>query len=315
MRIATLNVQNLRLLQDDGGGRLRGAWDSDDPEDPGLDPVDRRLTAALIGEVGADVVALQEVFDRATLEHFHDRFLLPAGMAPYPERICLAGNDGRGLDVALLSRRRVDRVQSHADLRPGDLGIAPPEGTDPGLPVFRRDCLMAVIGRLTLFVCHFKSPYPDAAQARAVRRAEAWATRRLVERYFDRPAEGLWLILGDLNEPEERAGSRAGSRAGEGAARAIAPLEGDFSVDLMARRPAGDRWTYHDPHSGRYHCPDKLLASPALAALYPGARPEVIRKGLGRESARFAGPRLAGVGQHRPHASDHAAVAVDFPGL
>jgi hypothetical protein len=41
----------------------------------------------------------------------------------------------------------------------------------------------------------------------------------------------------------------------------------------------------------------------------------MLRAGLAREVARFAGPRLAGVGRHRPHASDHAALAISFPGL
>src|SRR6056297_2247329 len=36
MRIATLNVQNLRLLQGDGGGRLRGAWIRTIPRTRGL---------------------------------------------------------------------------------------------------------------------------------------------------------------------------------------------------------------------------------------------------------------------------------------
>jgi len=40
-----------------------------------------------------------------------------------------------------------------------------------------------------------------------------------------------------------------------------------------------------------------------------------VREGLGRESARYRGPRLAGVGTHRPHASDHAALAIDLEGL
>jgi endonuclease/exonuclease/phosphatase family metal-dependent hydrolase len=306
MRLASLNVQNLRLLETGGSCQLRGAWDSDDPEDSALDMIDRRLTAELLNEIDADVVALQEVFDLATLDHFHRNYLLPTGAPPYRERICIPGNDGRGLDVALLSRRSVDATRSHAALTLADVGIDPLRAVDPDLPVFRRDCLMVTIGPLTLFVCHFKSPYPDAAAAWTTRRLEAVATRRLVERYFEKPGEGLWLILGDLNEPDVSDGSRQ---------RAIAPLETGFAVDLIKRLPARDRWTYHDPHSGLYHCPDKILASPELAKRWPNSEPVVVRKGLGGEASRFRGPRLAGVGRHRPHASDHAAVTIEFPGL
>ena len=306
MHIATLNVQNLRLLETDGITQLHGAWDTDDPEDTSLDIVDRRLTAELIAEINADVVALQEVFDLAALDRLHRDYLLSTGVHPYDERICLPGNDGRGLDVALLSRRRVDAVRSHASLSLAELGIEPPKGVNSQLPVFRRDCLMVTIGALTLFVCHFKSPYPDAAAAWTTRRLEALATRRLVERYFETPADSLWLILGDLNEPDT---------CNDGRARAIAPLETGFSVDLMKRIPLADRWTYYDSHTGLYHCPDKLLASPALARRWPHVAPVVVRKGLGTETTLYRGSRLAGIGHHRPHASDHAAVTVEFAGL
>ena len=306
MRIATLNAQNLRLLNTGGTEHLHGAWDSDDPEPEALDPIDRQLTAKLLHEVDADVVALQEVFDLATLDYFHDTFLLPTGLQPYRHRICLPGNDGRGLDVALLSRRPVDRVQSHAALTPAQLDLALPAGVDPDFPVFRRDCLMVTIGALTLFVCHFKSDYPDPELAWTTRHLEALATRRIIEARFEAPKEALWLVIGDLNEPGAVC---AGGR------RAIGPLEEGFSVDLMQRLNEADRWTYYDWHSGLYHCPDALLASPELARLWPEAKPVVIRKGLGIEASRRGGARFPEVGEHRPHASDHAAVSIDFDGL
>jgi len=306
MRIATLNVQNLRLESNHGRSRLHGAWDSDEPEEQRLDSDDRRLTADLLKTLAADVVALQEVFDLETLEYFHENYLLPTGAAPYPHRICLPGNDGRGLDVALLSRRTVDAIRSHASLTLTELEIDPPAGVDPDFPVFRRDCLMATIGQLTLFVCHFKSTYPDADRAWTTRRLEALATRRLIKRHFADPAQNLWLITGDLNEPRDPVAGRQ---------RAIAPLENGFSVDLMKRLPEQDRWTYFDPHSGLYHCPDAMLASPALAERWPGSKPSVVRRGLGEEASRFEGTRFAAVGKHRPHASDHAAVVIDFAGL
>lgn len=306
MRVATLNVQNLRLGQLHGHSKLHGAWDSDAPEDECLDLIDRKLTAELLAEMRADVVALQEVFDLETLDYFHNEFLLATGAQPYPHRVCLPGNDGRGLDVALLSRRPIASIQSHASLKLADVDIEPPKGVNPDLPVFRRDCLMVTIGPLTLIVCHFKSPYPDPAKAWVTRSLEALATRRVIERNFRTPETDLWLILGDLNEPNDPSVDHQS---------AIEPLRNGFAEDLMLRVPEKERWTYYDPHSGRYHCPDAALASPALARLCPTAKPVVVRKGLGIEAARFHGSRLAGVGSHRPHASDHAAVVIDFPGL
>jgi hypothetical protein len=77
--------------------------------------------------------------------------------------------------------------------------------------------------------------------------------------------------------------------------------------------PEAERWTLHDPASGRRFLPDALLASPRLAAEWPEAVPVVLREGLAREAG--PGPRLAEVGEHRPHASDHAAMVVEFAGL
>jgi exonuclease III len=96
MRIATFNVQNLRLRHPGGEDRLDGARDGDAAEDAALDPVDRRLTAAVIRDMRADVVALQEVFDSETLDHFHDRVLVPGGVAPYPHRAVFREMTGAG---------------------------------------------------------------------------------------------------------------------------------------------------------------------------------------------------------------------------
>lgn len=301
MRIATFNVQSLRLRQSDGQDRLDGARDGDEAEDA-LDPIDRRLTAAVIRDLRADVVALQEVFDVETLDHFHDRVLMTMGVAPYPHRVCLPGNDGRGLDVAVMSRRPLDHVQSHAGVTPADLSVDAPEGARDQ-PVFRRDCLTVRIGRLTLLVCHFKAPWPDAAASWPVRRLEAQAVRRIVDGLFPDPGRALWLIAGDLNDPDPPGAPD----------RAIAPLASPLAVDLALRMPAPERWTLHDPATGRRFLPDALLASPALAARWPDAVPEVLREGLSR--AAGPGPRLAQVGEHRPHASDHAALVVELAGL
>jgi endonuclease/exonuclease/phosphatase family metal-dependent hydrolase len=289
-----------------GRNHLDGARDDDieidlAPAASTLDKADRRLTARLIAEADADVVALQEVFDQETLDHFHDQYLLTEGVRPYPRRICLPGNDGRGLDVALMSRVPVERAESHTALMPADLGLDDVPG-HPDQPIFRRDCLEVEIADLTLFVCHFKAPHPDAEAAWPVRRLEALAVRRLIERRFPAPERGLWVILGDLNEPD----------AASARETAIAPLLGDFSCDLFKRLEASERWSYYEPMSARYSQPDAFLASPALAAVFPDARPKILRAGLGTEVARYTGRRLSGVGRHRPHASDHAAVVVEL---
>jgi len=310
MRIVTFNVQNLRLQTAAGRKSLTGAKDRDEDTetvrgDFALDPIDRLLTAAILKRADADIVALQEVFDQETLDHFHDRYLVAEGSAPYPHRVCLPGNDGRGFDVALMSRLPLDDVKSHATLTADDLGIDNPSGRDADEPVFRRDCLSARAGAVTLFVCHFKAPYPDPHEAWSVRRLEAAAVRRLIERQFDDPAKAYWLVLGDLNEPlDEPRGERA-----------VAPLMEGFGIDLVKRLPPERRWSYHLEDDDSYSRPDALLASPALAADWPDSVPFYLREGLSRDAERYTGKRLPGVGEHRPHASDHAALVIDFEGL
>lgn len=310
MRIATFNVQNLRLRHPIGRPRFDGARDGDAPQDKGLeatalDLADRRLTAAVLAHADADVVCLQEVFDREVLDFFHDHLLRHAGGRTYPYRFCFPGNDGAGRDVALMSSRPVDEVVSHAKLTAADLGLEDPPARKTTMPVFCRDCLMARIGPLTLFLCHFKAPWPDAQAAWSTRRLEALAVRRLIVRQFPDHKNALWLVLGDLNEPRDI----------EDAEQAIAPLTQDFAIDLMKRLPESERWSSYEPNSGSYARPDYLLAAPALAESWPDAKPWILREGLSREARRYQGPRLPGVGLHRPRASDHAALVIDFIGF
>lgn len=305
MRVVTFNAQNLRLRQTPDGPRLDGARDRDvdQPEDRDLDLRDRRLTAAVLARIGADVVCLQEVFDQATLDHFHDAFLVPAGAAPYAHRVCLPGNDGHGLNVALMARFAPDTVVSHADARAEDLGLEDREDVLHGQPVFRRDCLEVRFGALAVFVCHLKAPYPDRARAQAIRTLEAAAIRRIVEAACPDPSAALWLIAGDLNTPV---------RSGFEGDNALAPLLDGFAVDLMDRLPAGEDWTFRMPDSGETLRPDALLASPSLARGFPRAVPVVERIGMEPRAGRAAGSAFAGVGRPRPHASDHAAVWIDL---
>ena len=307
MRLASFNVQNMRLRRGPSGPRLDGARDRDTPADttpaaPLLDARDRALTAQIIARANPDMLALQEVFDQPTLDHFHDHHLARTGTAPYPHRTCLPGNDGRGFDLAVMARQPPLAVISHADLTAMRAGLPVPPGIDPAARIFRRDCLEVALPGLAMFICHLKAPYPDTPATAQVRHLEALAIRHIIETRFPDPATARWLILGDLNE----------AHAGHGAAQ---PLRGGFSVDLMQRLPDQDRWTYRAPDGSFHAAPDVLLASPALAAAWPEAVPQIFRQGLGHEAARAGTTRLPGVGTHRPHASDHALICLDLPGL
>jgi hypothetical protein len=229
---------------------------------------------------------------------------VPTGLRPYPHRICKPGNDGYGLNVAVMARIAPDDARSHAQLTASDLGLKDPDNVLRGGPVFRRDCLEVRFGALTLFVCHLKAPYPDQSRAAKIRGLEAKAIRRVIETSLEQPARQFWMILGDLNTP-------TGADAGKD--DALAPLLDGFGVDLMARIPDGEAWTYVMPDTGQHLRPDGMLASPALAEQAGDAMPRVERRGMDSSAAHGADFPLSEVGSPRPHASDHAAVWIDLP--
>ena len=333
LRIATFNAENLMQRFDFSGYRNELRRDrtlqmvdvKDEQQFRDLEQArvishaddKMQLTALAISDTNADIICLQEVENLSALQAFEYGYLFKMAGAGYMRKYLVEGNDGRGIDVAVMTRDETAdgdpiefvSLQSHAQYTYESAGVFNRElkeiGELPHERVFRRDCLeidLRIGGKpLTLFVVHFKAPWPDPETAWAQRRAEALAVRRLIARRFDDPAAALWLVAGDLNDPQHDT------------ERAVAPLLQGFSVDLAARVPEGDRWTWwHE--EGRRGNPDALLASPALAARWPLAVPQVVRAGMGRD-AGGAGARFEDVGARRPHASDHAALVLDLPGL
>jgi len=322
----------------------------------------RQLTALALMQARADIVCLQEVDDREALEIFYGRYMkrlievevaaqkravrdaaLRAGRIPAPDdlyavdranyfdwRILVEGNDGRGIDVALLSRRPVG-VRTHAHRTFAEMDVWSQElagmrekvdGRDrrlsPSDRVFRRDCLevdFEVGGRpMTVFVCHFKSMAGNRDQTRPLRRAEALAVRKIIEQRFGAGAAGAnWAICGDLNDYREIDGLPIVDDYGKLVPSGLDPLlQDDFAVNIMRRRPADDRWTTYHGAEDQYAQLDYILLSPALAAANPDAVPDIVRGGQPFRSSRHQGPRFPRVGWDRPKASDHCPVVVEL---
>lgn len=305
MRLATFNVQNLRLRPSDGVAFIDGASDDDATgvaRTPALAHADRIETARIIAESRADFVALQEVFDLATLDFFNEHYLVPAGANSYAHRYCIKGNDGRGMNVAALSRIPARLVRSHATETGADLGLIDLPAELRDAPIFRRDCLQIELDTVSLFICHFKAPYPDPVRASRIRSAEARAVRRIIESRFVKPADERWLVLGDFNEPAQA----------QTATSATSHLLRDgFAVDLLDRLSPGRDWTYETPRSHLHTRPDRILASPRLAGDYGETLPHIIRSGMGADRSETGGTTP----DRAPRASDHALVYADFPGL
>jgi endonuclease/exonuclease/phosphatase family metal-dependent hydrolase len=149
-----------------------------------------RNTARVIAEVDADVLLVQEVEDRLTLQRFNKQVLGAAlGGRPYPYTMVIDGNDTRGIDVGVLSRHPITSLRSHIfDQRPD------------GRPVFSRDCPeyeIAVDGTpLWLLGNHFKSQLHGGGAE--LRLAQAERVVRIYEAARARSARVL--VAGDLND-------------------------------------------------------------------------------------------------------------------
>ena len=339
LRVMTFNIENLftrfpfqrpRELAD----RL-GLFEEANPETAmalakgahlAMEDEIRTFTALAIRQGRPDVALLQEVESMHALRRFHDLYLTRVGASPMPHMAVLEGNDGRGIDVGVMSRLPLESLTSHKDMTLDELyrggfvwehfGLHRRTIEhdrlfgDPAMRVFRRDCLevrMELGGQtLLLFNCHFKAIDPDRRQTRPFRVAESFAVRHLIETRAKARGIGDWIVAGDFNDFYHREGEPI-------AEHGLQPLlESGLVVDPMTRLPKAERWTHFYPRDRTYNQLDHLLLSPALAQRNPGALPEPIRNGLPYRAERSQGPRFPRVGWDRPKASDHAPVVIEI---
>lgn len=307
----------------------------------------RQLAALAIAATRADVICLQEVDNLEALKAFEFGYLFKMIGSGYRHKAITAGNDTRGIDVAVMVRDRTAdglplelvRMTSHAHLTYADLGLHTPAlaalGIEAHERIFRRDCLevdITVGGTpFTVYGVHFKSmgsPRNGLSGRDAtmpVRVAEATAVRRIIEARFGGGQAGRhrWAVCGDMNDYRERLVVSGDAFDGFGfdpvseAASGLDPLVADgFSENVVARRDVMDRWTlYHTRGPEERHlCQlDYILLPPSLSAR--AGTPDIVRNGQpfrtpfppGQDVERF--PR---VGWDRPKSSDHCPVAVEL---
>ncbi len=93
----------------------------------------RQLAALAIAATRADVICLQEVDNLEALQAFEFGYLFRMIGSGYRHKAIAAGNDSRGIDVAVMLRERTAaglplelvRMTSHAHLTYADLGCTP----------------------------------------------------------------------------------------------------------------------------------------------------------------------------------------------
>lgn len=152
-----------------------------------------RMTAKVIADVNADILAVIEAEDRIALLRFNQQ-LLKSANADYNCVMLIDGNDERGIDVGLMTKTGIDigTIVSHVD-----------DSVD-GDRIFSRDCpeyMVEVNGQtLLILINHLKSKgFGTPAASNARRKAQATRVREL---YDLRRSQGVDLIavVGDFND-------------------------------------------------------------------------------------------------------------------
>ena len=273
----------------------RGDWVGwvDDLVKDRVDELAMVHTARVVADVGADVLAVVEAESRVALKRFTDAGVTRAGRALYPHVMVIDGNDDRGIDVGLLTRRpyEIGTVRSHVDDR-----------DSRGRLVFGRDCPEYVVtlpggGTLTVLVNHFKSKgYGTQAESDATRRRQAARTAAIYAGLRASGEENV-VVVGDLNDTP-------------GSAPLRPLLEGTDLRDVSVHpdfRGDGRPGTYGNGTASQKI--DYVLLSPALFERTVGG--SVFRRGVwgGKDGTLF--PHYDTMTSPVHAASDHAALWAD----
>jgi len=243
-RIASYNVLNLFDDVDDPNKR-----------DEGTPPKSSESQAALADVMEsseADIIALQEVENIDILTQFRNENGLKDD---YPHVALVEGNDGRGIDVALLSKHPISNVKTHKD------EVFPIEGQkDRG---FLRDLLQADVdipeyGPVRFFLNHFASKR-GGKRADRMREAEATAARDIIKRETKNFPSQKFVVMGDFNDtPDSPSVKTLTSQDEDGWGLVDAFREEPDTVSYPTRESTAKKWGYKRI--------DHILLSPQMAA-------------------------------------------------
>lgn len=274
-------------------GRADWAGSLELVEEP-VDEIAMRLTARVIADLKADVLAIVEAESRPVLKEFSDLLVKAEGGVPMRHVMVIDGNDPRGIDVGLMSNKAhpIGQMRSHVDDRDAQ-----------GRTIFSRDCpefeIQLPSGQsLWVLVNHLKSQgFGTKAANDARRRAQAERVKAI---YEERVAQGhdLVAIVGDLNDLPDSA--------------PLAPLLAQTDLKDIFAHPSFDNGGFPGTW-GLCNANNKLdyiLLSPKLWQKVAGGG--VMRQGMwpGKQPARWSVyPELD---DEKHAASDHAALWVDL---
>ncbi len=250
-----------------------------------------RMTARVIQEIDADVLAVIEAEDRPSLVRFNQELL----GGQYRHIMLIDGNDDRGIDVAIMTRPgfAIERIRSNVD------------ASDAQGEIFSRDCpqyeIRTPAGKaIHVLVNHFKS---QSGGGGAKRLRQAKKVREIVDGLAQQGKRVV--VLGDLNEGPPAVGGQAPN---------LAPLfDNSPLVDCysLAGFDVGARPGTFDSCGLRNRL-DYIFLSKGLKPSFQ--RGALFRKGLwgGRKTRPTDWATYPEMTQSVEQASDHAAVYVEL---
>jgi endonuclease/exonuclease/phosphatase family metal-dependent hydrolase len=251
-------------------------------------------TARVIREVNADVLCVVEVEDRTALTRFNQAVVPKVHGPAYKHAMLIDGNDDRGIDVGILTKKSFDiqSILSHVD------------DSDERGTIFSRDCaeyrLRTPSGKtLLVLVNHFKSKGNGSQKGSdAKRKRQAIRVRQIYDEHRKQGYEYI-AIAGDLNDTPDR--------------DPLSPLLENNSnlIDVMQHDSYigdGRKGTF-----GKGYKNDKIdyiLMSKELASR--ATRGGIERRGVwgGEDGNLF--PHFDEIKVEKDAASDHAALWVDI---
>ncbi len=251
-----------------------------------------QMTAKVIKEVNADILAVIEAEDRIALCHFNDQLLDPIN-SKYRGIMLIDGNDDRGIDVGLFTKLgfEVQTIVSHVD------------DAINGKTIFSRDCPEYLVRvsdtkKVLLLVNHFKSKgFGTQTESNARRKAQA---NRVKEIYNERKTQGVDFIavLGDFNDTPD--------------SDPLKPLIDDTDLKDIFKHPQFNDGGFPGTFDtcAKSNKIDYMMLSPALFNRVTSGG--VFRKGIFAGTAGTKFPHFDEIEKKAQAASDHAAVFADF---
>jgi len=264
---------------------------------------DRFLTARVIKDTKADIIALQEVENLDTLKNFCSQNNLSK---MYPYKLLIDGNDRRLIDVAVLSKVPIESIVTHQFLKSPKGGF-----------LFSRDCLELEFlfeGRpFYLFINHLKSMFDrtDPVNGRPItapkRIAQVDGIINILETKFGKKLnKTAFAIVGDFNDYPSADSSLAKL------------LNWKAVKNMVTNMPANAQWTHFWNNNKltdteKYKQLDYIWLSKALVNKNKNVVPVINRKGLTKKAKNaLIGKRYPEIESTKEDiaASDHCSVAV-----